>query len=274
MGIKISIFLILFGLLIKSQGLKIEYSLIYQPKLKDTTKKREDFVLNVNTISNQSIFESQGFLKDKVVYNNDEALPISIFKEFNFKESIYKNGADSLYIKLIKFEKHKIGIRFDFPVKQWVIDNLQKKIFNYNCHQAKIKYGGRNWIAWFTKEIPIADGPFVFYGLPGLILELNSEDDEYHFYVTAVTKENNSNKPPDYILKNQKDYDDLVKRKIKDPAEQLRKLYKNSDYSASATYDGKDIKVDSNYFNQVNNNYWEWMKNHDNPIEKGTVWIK
>lgn len=44
-----------------------------------------------------------------------------------------------------------------------------------------VESGGRQWIAWFTNEIPFQDGPFKFYGLPGLIVKLEDSEDYHKF---------------------------------------------------------------------------------------------
>ncbi|RXM57797.1 GLPGLI family protein [Chryseobacterium sp. CH1] len=40
-------------------------------------------------------------------------------------------------------------------------------IGKYKSQKAETNYGGRNWIAWFTTELPFADGPLYFNGLFG-----------------------------------------------------------------------------------------------------------
>lgn len=41
------------------------------------------------------------------------------------------------------------------------------------------KVNGRSWTAWFTTEIPLQEGPYVFYGLPGMVV--SASDDEHFF---------------------------------------------------------------------------------------------
>ena len=65
--------------------------------------------------------------------------------------------------------------------QNWEIHNEKKKIGNYNVQKATTNYGGRNWIAWFTSEIPFNHGPYKFYGLPGLILEISDTNQNFKF---------------------------------------------------------------------------------------------
>ncbi|MFZ1558862.1 MAG: GLPGLI family protein, partial [Saprospiraceae bacterium] len=52
--------------------------------------------------------------------------------------------------------------------------------------KATTKYGGRKYLAWFTPEIPVMDGPYVFAGLPGLIVRIKDDQDFYIFEATEI----------------------------------------------------------------------------------------
>ncbi|MET3537931.1 GLPGLI family protein [Chryseobacterium limigenitum] len=58
---------------------------------------------------------------------------------------------------------------------EWKILPEKQKIGEYNTQKATSTYGGREWIAWFSPDIPFQDGPYKFYGLPGLIVKLEDK---------------------------------------------------------------------------------------------------
>lgn len=68
----------------------------------------------------------------------------------------------------------------------WEILPGKSKIANFNVQEAKVNYGDRDWTAWFTTEIPIQDGPYVFKGLPGLIVKISDKQNEYSFSLTEI----------------------------------------------------------------------------------------
>ena len=70
----------------------------------------------------------------------------------------------------------------------WNISDLIDTIFGYNCQLATLNYGGRIWKAWFTTMIPIPDGPYKFSGLPGLIIKIH--DDKNQWVMDFVSIEN------------------------------------------------------------------------------------
>ena len=45
-------------------------------------------------------------------------------------------------------------------------------VAGYDCQRATAVFGGRTWEAWFAREVPIPEGPYKFYGLPGLIVKV------------------------------------------------------------------------------------------------------
>lgn len=63
-----------------------------------------------------------------------------------------------------------------------------KNILGYNCNKAQILFNGRLYTAWYTKEISIADGPYRFKGLPGLILFIEDEKGFDKFEAVSIEK--------------------------------------------------------------------------------------
>jgi GLPGLI family protein len=62
-----------------------------------------------------------------------------------------------------------------------------------------VTYAGRDYKAWFTNEIPVSDGPYKFYGLPGLIVEIEDSKKQYTFEL--VSYKTFSEKPKMWISK-------------------------------------------------------------------------
>lgn len=72
-------------------------------------------------------------------------------------------------------KKHVIK---DLPKYKWKILNEIKEIGGYLCMKAETTVPHKNQVvhAWFTDAIPVQGGPEGFYGLPGMILEINKND--------------------------------------------------------------------------------------------------
>lgn len=73
-----------------------------------------------------------------------------------------------------------------FPLQTWQIGAETKRICGYECHQATCRWRGRDYVAWFTMEIPVSSGPWKFGGLPGLIMSINDTANDYSWEAVAV----------------------------------------------------------------------------------------
>jgi GLPGLI family protein len=74
------------------------------------------------------------------------------------------------------------------PFDSWAIYPDTLSILNLPCQKAMIRFGGREWIAWFTDKIPVSDGPYKFRGLPGLIVKIASADADFRFELVQFKK--------------------------------------------------------------------------------------
>ena len=111
----------------------------------------------------------------------------SDYKEENIGEpvQIYKNRPNGSVTSVYNaFVDNFIVQQKPAEFQHWQITGETDTIFGYPCQKAIVDYAGRNYSAWFTMEIPINDGPWKFYGLPGLILRVS--DSEGYFQYLAI----------------------------------------------------------------------------------------
>ena len=88
------------------------------------------------------------------------------------------------YIKgeLLLSESLPLGRGNQFLLKEplnlfeWKPSMDTKTILGYICHKATCSFRGRDYEAWFTREIPFKAAPWKFHGLPGAILEVYPTD--------------------------------------------------------------------------------------------------
>lgn len=66
-------------------------------------------------------------------------------------------------------------------VPDWKIEPDTLTILNQLCQKATTTFRGRNYIAWFANSIPYHLGPWLFTGLPGLILKINDDKNQLNF---------------------------------------------------------------------------------------------
>ena len=81
-----------------------------------------------------------------------------------FGYSIFKLPAQDLisYHDDIGSEDHQYQEKA--PLFHWQLTPVKKIVAGYECQQAFTAFGGRMWEAWFTRDIPVSEGPYKFYG--------------------------------------------------------------------------------------------------------------
>lgn len=68
----------------------------------------------------------------------------------------------------------------------WALSEETDTIAGYECHKATATYGGRDWTAWYTTEVPVPFGPWKLTGLPGLVVKATSDDGVHSFILTTL----------------------------------------------------------------------------------------
>lgn len=101
--------------------------------------------------------------------------PVQIYKDRS------KGTVTSVYNA---FVDNFLTVQKPTEFQYWQMTEETDTVFGYLCQKAVIDYGGRNYSAWFTTEIPINDGPWKFHSLPGLILKVS--DNEGYFQYLAI----------------------------------------------------------------------------------------
>ena len=115
----------------------------------------------------------------------------------------------------------------------WKILPETKEIEGIKVQKATTNFIGRNWIAWFADELQFQDGPYKFYGLPGLILSLEDVNGDHIFKFVGSRKLNYSPVLHDDLgekefLISPKKFKELWKEYLNDPSKKMRQLLSDS----------------------------------------------
>ncbi len=156
---------------------------------------------------------------DKVIAILDITGKKSIYQDYTVpaQDSIIKSAVEEMektktfkdMSKLVKMPKFSYKIVKTYPdMKQQYVDRISMNLFGfddqvtlnwnilpekekigaYNTQKATTEFGGRKWTAWFTTEVPFQDGPYKFYGLPGLIVKIEDTEKNYSWKLSGNKK--------------------------------------------------------------------------------------
>lgn len=101
---------------------------------------------------------------------------------------IYKDVNNITTIQPISFDWFRIVE--NIPDFGWEVCDEWKNVAGYNARMARCSFRGREYIVWFTSEIPVSEGPWKFAGLPGLIVEVCDVECEYYYRLISLRRKN------------------------------------------------------------------------------------
>lgn len=172
---------------------------------------------------------------------------------------------------------------------EWKILPDKQKIGEYNTQKAVTSYGGREWTAWFSSDIPFQDGPYKFYGLPGLVVKIEDATGSHIMTLVGNKKingpaEDKESALPENIrisglggkeLEITKDqYKKVRKAYINDPTKNMREMMMKNGGDSNIklafklkTADGKDLSDPNQVFREIEKRIKESHQKNNNPIE-------
>ncbi|OUP33446.1 hypothetical protein B5F25_07585 [Bacteroides sp. An19] len=103
---------------------------------------------------------------------------------------IYKNYPEGKLSTYAQLGVTSVRIEEDYTGQDWTLQDSNKTLLGYPCQLATCSFRRRDYQAWFTSDIPIANGPWKFKGLPGLILEVYDTQCHYQFRIEGIERTN------------------------------------------------------------------------------------
>jgi GLPGLI family protein len=165
---------------------KINYTLEYIADSTNPAKKRKEaFVLLFSDTMSYSA--SKNLISfNEAIKNTFEKMekgePVISPFPTNTKRSVLMMG---LYNHYVQGTSTMIAHLFPntyalkYPSLSWQLVGDTATVAGIFCKSATTSFGGRDYTAWYAPDIPIPDGPFLFKGLPGLIIKVY--DRQYHY---------------------------------------------------------------------------------------------
>ncbi|MDR2235310.1 MAG: GLPGLI family protein [Chryseobacterium sp.] len=180
------IIFLLSAISLHAQTYRYIYELSYRPSLKDDAHENMYMVLDVNP--DETKYYDYSFLEKDSLNRLHHTQNTSWSEQIPVKRK--RNSTENSNFVMIGNDifVYKTNDKID-----WTLSDETQKIENMTCQKASANFGGREWTAWFTKDIPISEGPYKFQGLPGLIVQLKDSESDFIFHLVK-----NKNLPQTY----------------------------------------------------------------------------
>ncbi len=103
------------------------------------------------------------------------------------KNTVYQNFNNGQRYTVKDMWGEQIHLRDSLRTRVWHITESSRKIAGYNCRKAVWRANDSTRIyAWFSYDLATSTGPESFYGLPGVILGLATEDGGVVYFAKKV----------------------------------------------------------------------------------------
>lgn len=181
-------YLTLLGMLIcmsvNAQGIMVTYKT--EPKMESIDISvdnpaiaeaiRSQMAAGMTTIRYLLYNNGESIYRSKV-NSTDEAMPEQASSGItivvvNNDNSLYKNQKENRQVAQEYIMDKAFLITEKLNDFGWVLSNEKKEVAGYSCNKAISKDG--NVTAWYCAAIPVNDGPYVYWGLPGVILQVET----------------------------------------------------------------------------------------------------
>ncbi|KFF26337.1 GLPGLI family protein [Chryseobacterium vrystaatense] len=260
---------LLFIVSIQSQTHQFTYLLQYKIDSTETGYEKLNMLLDINP-------------KEVKFYGQNLAVTDSLNKKFGTDNSHTDMSGQVVKRKINTFDNENfISIKegyYSFKTTDkigWVISDETKKVENYSLQKASTRFGGRDWIAWFCKDIPFNEGPYKFRGLPGIIFELMDSKKNFVYHLVKSQKLSATYPTDDFLESNfgnkaipinESQKNKLMMDFYNDPFAFERNNFSKANHDLKININGKEIHtVDE--LNTQTKNMQEVIRKYNNPIE-------
>lgn len=146
---------------------------------------------------NQSVFVNHNIAYEKEIQQRlDEMSSRGVWDyekagqiRSEFPKQYYKNLESNEVLVLRTLGADMLAYTvLDTSIVWTILDQEEEEYMGYKVQAATADFAGRSYTAWFTTEIPIPDGPHVFHGLPGLIVDVYDTDKHFRFQLEGIER--------------------------------------------------------------------------------------
>jgi len=162
-------------------NLEIGYTILFNTE-RPTSQQG---ILYLNSSREKSLFIYGKNTEASVKQNEHESEKYDMFLAAKKKVFYHDKNKDTLISRINLFSEQFL-VKENIPRLNWVIHNEEKMLDKYLLKKATLYFRGRNYVAWYSEEYPIAFGPWKFSGLPGLIMEIYDTTKRYHWQINSI----------------------------------------------------------------------------------------
>ena len=223
-----------------------------QKQLKAQLMKQFQKTYTLNFDKSTSTYKQNEELSSPQASTN--GMQIKIMGNGGGKDVLYKNINEKRIVDKTEISGKRFLIKDNLEKYDWEMTSETKNIGNYTCYKATKKReetrssfsmtdGEKEetkktvtieTVAWYTPQIPVSNGPGMFWGLPGLILEI--QDGKKTIVCTEIvinpSEKINIKEPSKGKKVSQKKFDQIMDKHSKEMMERFKTKRKSKNGSS------------------------------------------
>ena len=274
--------------MVSAQNNRIVYEYKFRPDSTKTDSIKTEWMYLDITKKGSKYYSKTAFERDSIVYE-------SIKKQLasgtgNISVNRQRGGEGVKYEVEKTYPEYKItlvsAIGNDYykvledRKVNWKIQPDKKQIGEFGAQKATVDFAGRSWVAWFTTDVPVQDGPYKFSGLPGLIVEISDETGSHKMELKGIKKIaetkseelNTQGKDIPFTKKkpievNRQQYAKQLKQYENDPVQGMREILNRPNSKVMINVNGREISNPKDVLRELEKNAREEMAGNNNKIE-------
>ena len=285
---KIAFIFFFFGLMVSAQKTRIIYEYQFRPDSTKTDSLKTEWMYLDISKNGSKYYSKNSFDNDSIIAESIKkqmasgARSISVQRNSNGGEvtdEVEKTYPDyEIYlISTLGNDAYKV---LEDRKPDWKIEPDRKQISTFKVQKATTNFAGRKWIAWFTTDVPVQDGPYKFSGLPGLIVEISDDKADHKMELKGIKKMptteteplNTNGKNIPFTRKkplevSRKQYLKQLKQYENDPVHGMREILAQPNSKVKINMNGSDISDPKEILRAMEQNAKEEMKKNNNKLE-------
>lgn len=255
---------------LQSQTHRFVYELQLKMDSTETDYQKFNMILDINS-------------KEVKFYGRNLLIADSLNKKFGNMDNKHVDMTGQIVKRKINtFDNENfINIKFGYysfktnDKINWITTNETKKVQDFTLQKATTTFGGRNWVAWFNKDIPFNEGPFKFRGLPGLIFEIYDTKKNFIYNLIKSEKLPDIYSTNDFLESNfgtkavpitEKQKQKLMIEFYNDPFSFERTNFSKTNTNLNININGKEIH-NLEELNTQTKSMQSIIKKYNNPVE-------
>lgn len=163
--------------------------------VRDSIAKEKNKTI-MQSLKSMQVIKDANTLEDRLSANREPSSVID--KGRNIESFLFKYRKEGKAITMddgpsqssFSSKRAYMKVAENIAPQDWQISTDTATVLGYLCTKATTTFRGRDYVVWFTQEIPINEGPWKLYGLPGLILKAEDTAGLFRFEAIGLTQPN------------------------------------------------------------------------------------